>query len=177
MLPTFARAMALCVVVLFLTGTPAQAFGWRWSRVSYAAPVICYDVPVYVMPIQCVPIAGMPQRMFAVPTPAPATQTKEPPLGAPPKISDSYSYERYYGPVATEAASTAPAKDKCRVGFWNVSGRAVTLTISGRVYSLPRNKSLTLELNREFLWNIDGRATQIERVADAEATHEIVIRQ
>lgn len=165
-------------LVLVVAVAPAHAFGWRWSRSSYSSPVVYYSAPVYVTPIRCVPIATAPPRMLAVPTPAPPTQTKEPPLGpgGAPKISESYYHERRYSPPTAPNAATVAA-EKCRVGFWNVTGRDLTLTIAGQIYPLPRNGSLTLDLSRAFTWQVDQRTPLSERVPESLTAHEIVIRQ
>ena len=41
------------------------------------------------------------------------------------------------------------------VGFWNVSGRDVLLTVGGQRYLLARNRSITLNLGRTFAWQVD----------------------
>lgn len=170
------RAFSICLV-LVVAVAPAYGFGWRWSRCSYSSPVVCYSVPVYVTPIRCVPITTAPAKMYAVPTPAPASQTKEPPLvpNAAPKVSESYYHERHYR-APTIDATTSATSDKCRVGFWNVTGRDVTLTIAGQIYTLPSNRSLTLDLGRAFTWHLDQSNTRSERIPDQQTAHEIVIR-
>jgi hypothetical protein len=68
------------------------------------------------------------------------------------------------------------AKDRCRVGFWNMSGRDVTLVVDGQARLLPRNRLLTLDLARTFAWQIDQQPRHTERVAEDRATYEVVIR-
>jgi hypothetical protein len=62
------------------------------------------------------------------------------------------------------------------VGFWNVSGRDVTLTVDSRPRLLPNNQSLRLQLGRQFTWRVDGRASHAERVPADKTALEIVIR-
>jgi hypothetical protein len=83
-------------------------------------------------------------------------------------------------PVVLEARSTVPsgglAKDRCRVGFWNLSGKDVTLVVGGKTHSLARDRAITLELPRTFVWQVDQQPSNTERVADDQATFEVVIR-
>jgi hypothetical protein len=48
--------------------------------------------------------------------------------------------------------------------------------VSGKSYTVPRNRNLTLSLNREFTWNINGKEARGETVADDANIHDIVIR-
>ena len=60
--------------------------------------------------------------------------------------------------------------------FWNISGRDVKLTINGKTHLVPRDRSLTVSVGREFTWQVDGQALQEERVPQEKASHEVVLR-
>jgi hypothetical protein len=77
---------------------------------------------------------------------------------------------------ATTDASASPAKDRVKVGFWNITGRDITLTVAGKTHQLARNRSLTLELERDFTWQADRAAAHMERAPDGQTRHEVVIR-
>ena len=78
---------------------------------------------------------------------------------------------------ALSAATSPVPKDRCRVGFWNLSGRDVTLVIAGKALSLAKDRAVTLDLEREFAWQVSGRSQHVERVGEGQATHEVVIRE
>lgn len=150
------------------------------------APVVCvpgvYTTPAVAYPVAPAPAAVpvAPTSPYAVPTPAPPSQTVEPPLEKPggtsgPKVTESRAAAPAILPATAQKAP--PEKDRCRVGFWNVSGRDVTLTINGQARLLPRDRSLTLDLGRQFIWQVDARPAQTERVPADNSTLEIVVRQ
>lgn len=66
--------------------------------------------------------------------------------------------------------------DRFRVGFWNLTGRDVTLTVGSKTVTLAKNREITLDLERQFSWRIDGRSMQIGRVPDGATTHEVAIK-
>jgi Aspartyl protease len=68
-----------------------------------------------------------------------------------------------------------PVNDRCRVGFWNLTGREVTLTVGDRTVTLAKHREISLDLERQFSWRIDGRPARLERVPNGEATLEITI--
>lgn len=119
-------------------------------------------------------------RKYAQPSPAgpssspsAAPKTSEPPRN--PGVSESRSYFSAYA-VAPRTAEK-PAGDRARVGFWNLSERDVVLTVANQAYSLPRGKSVRLDLPREFVWRVDSREAQNEKMPENESALEIVIRR
>jgi hypothetical protein len=103
---------------------------------------------------------------YAAPTAAPPSPTSEPPLGT----GDSRLPK-----IITK--SPEAAKNRCRVGFWNLSGREVAVTIEGKGYSLPRNQVLTFDMDRQFTWQVAGKTPQIQRVPEGQAAFEVLIRE
>jgi hypothetical protein len=149
---------------------------------AYYTPVYYAPAPVYVAPappycptsvVQPVPVYG---PGYANPTPAPPSQTKEPPtaISAGPSVTESRTIT-VDGGAASKVAITG-TKDTVKVGFWNVSGAAVKAIVDGKTYTIPSNNNLTLTLNREFTYQIDAQAPRTERVPDDKTGHEIVIR-
>ncbi|MCI0463281.1 MAG: hypothetical protein L0Z62_40560 [Gemmataceae bacterium] len=193
----FTRAVLVVALALPALPEPAHAFGrggWTSSyyyaasygpvvstRLAYYAPAV-YPVTVgyyapawqvsYVAPapVVCPPVTSI----YATPTPAPPSQTVEPPFKPAPAVSESRS-----GPAETPAVTvrSEPVKDSARVGFWNVTGRDLTLTVNGQTYVLARGRNLTLSLTRQFVWRVDQRAPQTEAVPAESGTLEIVVRQ
>jgi hypothetical protein len=197
---------ALTLLALAALAKPAQASVWPHTGTSYYyagyysyypayysyyypayyyVPTVRYYAPVEIRPITPCPAAltsvpvtsGIPP--YAQPFPAPPSQNKEPPLDKkglpPPKVSES----RSFSPSPSEDKSimvSGPAKGACRVGFWNITGRDVTLTIDGKAVQVPANRNVTLTLGREFSWHVEGQPNQQERVPDDKAAHEIVLR-
>ena len=172
----------LCVVVtLPIAATAADAFGGRLGGGS-STPARPVSYSYYVAPVTywyyyCPPtpmVLPVPatQPTYARPTPAPPSQTPEPPLQK--MISDP----RAPVVITTRSPSSMPSdKDRCRVGFWNLTNRDVTLTIDGKAWTVPANRTITLETGRQFTWQIGQKAQHVERVADGLATHEVVIRE
>lgn len=162
-------------LTLILAST-ASAFGGRgWWRAPVATAhyyVIPYCPPaVHAIPVTPVP-AAPPRSIYAVPTPAPPSQTIEP----PPITPKMPPVKELNAPIIGTQTSASLAPDRCRVGFWNLSGRDVTLTIDGKSWTLQRNRAVTVDLGREFSWQVDQQSRRVERVPAALNAHEVVIR-
>jgi hypothetical protein len=122
------------------------------------------------------PRANVP---FAVPQAAPPSTTAEPPTAAP-RVGETTTalkpwtafHELLPGPTATRAS-----RDGCSVAFWNLTGRPVTLKVEGREQTLAVGRTLTLNLGRSFVWQVDGGASQTVRLPEGRATAEMLIRR
>ncbi len=148
-------AVSLCVASV----AQAQTFGGCWS---YGPAVFYYySPPVYYYYPRVIAVPD------ALPTPAPpsAASTRE----RPPMIITTRA-------LASGAAGT-PTKERLKIGFWNLTGRDITLTVAGKVRTLAKNRSVTLDLEREFSWQLDRLPAHIERVPDGLAVHEVVMRE
>jgi hypothetical protein len=179
-----------CSLGCLLAG-PARAEYWSCgSRVV----VCCYPVtapavqvigvpsfgPTYSLGVPCAPTtAWTPQPQGyavpkAAPAPSPAPKTTEPPLERKqlkvPQVMESRSFS-----LTGEKPGPAGAIDKCRVGFWNMSGRDITLYIGQEKHVILQNRSLTLVLNRQFSWHTGNGEPKLENVQDG-LEHEIVLR-
>jgi hypothetical protein len=69
------------------------------------------------------------------------------------------------------------AKDRCRVGFWNLAGRDVTVVVDGKAFRLAKDRSITMDLERQFAWQIEGQPLHVERLPETALSHEVVIRE
>jgi hypothetical protein len=94
----------------------------------------------------------------------------------PPRVTES-RYPSSDEESRRRTSSRKPARDRCRVGFWNVSNWDLTLKVNGRARRLPRGSSVTLRLRRQFVWQISGSTAHEEAVPAEKATMEIVIRR
>jgi hypothetical protein len=125
---------------------------------------------------------------FARPTAAPPSDAPAipggprtgPPSFAPkpapvPAVSESRAYFDTY-PGGGTGAAKVPA-DRCSVAFWNLSGQDLSLKVDGQARPLPRGRSVTLTLGRQFVWQVEGREPQKQEVPMKEAALEIVIRR
>lgn len=189
--------VAALAALLSIQANESAANGFRWfgtvstgySYPVYQRPAAVYYAPAYYTPvIVCVPTApaapvpvpiitpGVPyaQPVPAPPSQGPRPQTGEPPLADPGKGAPKVSETRL---TAKKIAADAGAKDRCRVGFWNVSGRDVLLTVNGEQRLIPRDRSVTLTLGRSFAWQIDQRPVESGQVSAGNDTLEIVIRK
>lgn len=127
--------------------------------------------------------APPPTQGFAAPSPAPPSgapfpTTNPPPLAAPrptPQVNES----RYGGTMTTTAAriSEAPPTSRCSVAFWNLTDRPLVFRIEGNSYVVDRNQKVALDLPHTFVWQIEGRDLQTERVPSSEKTLDLVVRR
>jgi hypothetical protein len=88
---------------------------------------------------------------------------------------ESRSYYESY-PVDPRS-SDKPVGDRCPVGFWNLTGHDVALTVDGKSHVLAAGKNLKLELARQFIWKMANHDPQTERIAVDTPGLEIVIRR
>jgi hypothetical protein len=134
---------------------------------------LCCPAPVYLAPAA----PWQPGAEQANPR-----QTPEPPIdnkGIEKKTITSKKIQppRVIDPQTDgKAGSPVGAKDVCAVGFWNITGRDISLTVNDKKHQLPKDQSLTLELEKHFRWSQDGGEFQQVRVPEHQLTHEIVVR-
>src|SRR5262245_44048132 len=131
------------------------------------APAVVFPQPAPITTFPAVPaVPALPPRgtiiQQATPTPAPPSITPEPPMGPTGttsfRVSDRF-YDLYSG--ATRMAATS---DLCSVAFWNLSGQTMTVRVDGRDVVLAPNRSVTLDLPRNFTWQVAGRAAEVAQI-------------
>jgi hypothetical protein len=184
----------LALGALLIGAGAASAFGGGWwgaRAPSYQRPMYApaaYVMPTAASPILCVPsmppapaplpVAPMPRALseapqpLATPLPLPLRQTTEPP-GNPPRAPTIIESRALSGSKQLPAGIPA---GRVRVGFWNITGRDVTLTIAGQARRLAKDRALTVDLERTFAWQLDGEAAHTERVPEDERTFEVILR-
>ena len=191
-------ALSVCLLVL-ASAASAEA---DYARVVYYRPVYVYDpcvyhasygpwhswyysAPVFVtegaLPSQVSPQPSI--RQYAPQTPAPPSpeqiltpprekpQVRESRSAQPPPVSAKF-YDSYY--VAGIAANQHAM---CSVAFWNLADKPVQLHIGGQTHTVPRQQAVTLNLPRQFQWQIDQREPEPAQVAQDQGAMEIVIRR
>jgi len=183
--------------IAFLLGSalPASAhFGISFRprpTTAFYCPVPM-PVAVVAVPAQiCVPVAiEVPLlRPFAQPQPAPPSG-KEPPqlepgTGAPPDKAPASPEPKtvevqkpsYFDSYAVAPGATMSANGRCSVSFWNLAPQGLVLKVGERRVQLASCRSLTLELDRQFTWQVEGRDPQTGEVATKDSALEIVIRR
>jgi hypothetical protein len=179
--------LLIAISVLLAITVPASAhFGFLFR--PRATTAYYYAVPVTVIypdPVVCIPLDNPPQ-LFAQPSSAPASSNKEPPLVDPgtPSPSSTESKkahtptERYFDAYAVAGKGAAPRADgRSSVSFWNLSAGALALKVGEQRTTLSAGRSVTLNLERRFQWQIEGREVQTAQVAANESGLEIVIRR
>jgi hypothetical protein len=133
----------------------------------------------------CVPMTAVSVpsvRLLAQPVAAPPSSDNEPPRAKletssgekKPQVRDSDYYDAY---SVASSGSAKTVNGRCSVSFWNLSKKALVLQVSGRRLSLDRGRSLTLELDRQFTWQIEGREERTQTVASGESALDILIRR
>jgi hypothetical protein len=91
-------------------------------------------------------------------------------------LGESTSFYDAYAVASQETAK--PSSDRCKVDFWNLTGRDLVLRIDGGAPKvLPRGKSLPVQVGRQFTWQVDGREAQATPIEGREAALQIVIRR
>jgi hypothetical protein len=157
---------------------------------SSARPVS--DLDCYCAPAQLIWCGDMvppprtispPARAWAQPTAAPPSKAPlpgEPPLAVPnpqPKAAVSESHSYYDSYAVARQSGAAAIGGRCTAGFWNLSDRDVKAKINGKTLTLPRGKNVPVEVPREFVWQLEGREPQVERIPAGESALTIVIRR
>lgn len=187
---SFRILLLSCVLFLWL---PAAAPAWCDGPVPVMAwycpaPVAYYNPCPYFVPLVALPaVAVVPlpaERAGAAagearPAPAPPSGGPANPTAPPRKAIPGVTETRPYYDAYTVAprSSDKPAGDLCWVGFWNLSSRDMTLKLGERTHTLPRGKSIKLEVGRQFAWRIEDREAQNESVSANTSGLEIVIRR
>jgi hypothetical protein len=177
-----AKARATAVLLVLILPLTASAFGFR-SRPEtttyysyYPAPVVWVAAyPVYCVPV-VVAVPAPPPRVYAAPTAAPPLANPPPAPPMPPAVGEQRT--SYYDAYAVAGREGQPVDgERCSVGFWNSTDRDLVLRVAGQVRALPRGRGVTLVLPRDFVWQLDSRDPQVERVQAKESAVEIVIRR
>jgi hypothetical protein len=89
-------------------------------------------------------------------------------------VSETNSfYDAYPGPRDPANVSGA----RCTVGIWNLSSGPLVLKVNGKTHALSQGKSVSVAVERRFVWQVEGREAQTEQIPSGEASLEIVIRR
>ena len=148
-----------CVLAFSVLASGAHAFGGRLGSSPptgsyyYAAPSV-YWIPYSYCPPLTVPTPRVIPVPDAVPKPAPPSPTGEPPLQK--AIEKKASNDPRMPLIVTSHA----------VGGNYVPGSA----------PLAKDRSVTLDLERQFSWQVEGQPQHVERVGETQTTLELVIR-
>ncbi len=164
--------------------------------ITYNCGAIPY-APYYPVQTQQPPLANQapmsgltapPRRTYAQPTaappsttPAPLTDAVPPTKSAPPPpprtpaVTDTGSYYDTY----VRALHNSERREGSRptAEFWNLTERDLTIKVDGQRHVVARQKSLLVEVPRQFIWQIEGRDPQKEQIATGESALELVIRR
>jgi hypothetical protein len=151
-----------CGIVACFTMFASSAAGWGGQTSIWPSYYYYWTPPAY---FYC------PPGPVVIPVPE-ARTTKEPPLAASNAGRPTITTTRSFGDE-----TGVPSKERCRVGFWNLTGRDVALTVSGKTWTLLKNQAATLELDRQFSWQVAGQAQHLERVPEGQAAYEVVVRE
>jgi hypothetical protein len=145
--------------------------------VAYYVPTYYYAAPAVACAAAVAPVPAVPS--YAVPTTAPASTTNEPPLQTTPKrvpnVQDDASkpgMTSFY-----QYTSARQSEPEIRVGFWNMTQRDFVLQVGGETHLLKSDRGVTLNLPRDFVWQLDQRAAEAESVPVNRSSFEILIRQ
>jgi hypothetical protein len=168
----------------------------------YAPPAAAAPAPLYapaVVPPEACPVGGPPAGVIAVPGGPPPQQ----PAGAGPQAvspgatAPASPAPPSTGPITSESSRKAadntgspyydtytparspdrPAGERCRVSFWNLAGRPLTVKVDGRSVVLEANRKTTLDLGHHFVWRVDDRDPHAVNVPADESGLEIVVRR
>jgi hypothetical protein len=178
------RVVSTALAMLVGGAGPACAFGGGWGAGRsayypvYAAPVYgpIYNMPAcqFMAPPRAAarPVKEQSQPLVK-PIPKETKQTAEPPAAG--KRAPIVIESRSLGGILPEASPNLP-QGMARVGFWNITGRDVTLSIDGRQRTLAKDRAVTVDLQRSFTWQVNDGVLQTERVPGEQSTFEVIIR-
>jgi hypothetical protein len=180
----------LALTVLLFLPLSASAHGYGWGRMN-SAGYYCYPAPLcwdpcaiyipscpptgVIAPGSPTPVPGAPSGPLAPPTAAPPSAGPLNPDKSKPDVTESRSYYESFSvpPQPTDKLRD----DRCAIGFWNLTGRDVTVSVEGHAHSLPRGKNLKLQVGRQFVWRVEGHEPQSETVPKENSGVEIVLRR
>jgi hypothetical protein len=138
-------------------------------EVPVAPPQVAVPMPA---PPSGAPVVPAPPAITAPPAPAPPSPM--PPAGPASTTSEKMRESFYNVYPSTERSALA---GRTAVAVWNLSANTLTLTVAGQRRLLPAGQSLTLDLEREFSWQVEGRDAEVTRVPAGETGATLVIRR
>lgn len=185
-------------ILLWLTPQPALAESVDVWLECAPFPVVYWQFP----PTSPLPARAKPARpKLAQPTAAPpsaeivaaAVEKKaEPKIDTKPRISETAPPEppgkqpgaavREEGPfydtfpIALKA-NQKPTDDQCTVTFTNLCDRKIKVIMGNQERALGTGESATLPATRQFVWRMEGREPQNEKVGTGDYALQIVIRR
>src|SRR5262249_27248228 len=118
-----------------------------------------------------VPESAPPSERGPVVPPTRPTMPPAPGSSTSMKV-DQPRYSDYSG-----GAKADSARGGCAVTFWNLTDNQVTLRAGGQTRSLPRGRSVTLPMTRDFVWQVNRRAERTGQVPPEESTLTVLIRR
>jgi hypothetical protein len=173
----------VAAMALVLTASSAQAWSAWYGGYTYTyyGPIYYYVPAYYYAPVYPVCTTVFPTKPSSQPAPKKAAETlPRATTNEPPVLQDMLKKK----PVITESRSSGGdqtsagnGSQRCKVGFWNLTGRDVTLKVDGQQRLLPKDRAITLDLDRSFAWQIDQGQVTTERVPDEQVFHEVILRQ
>ncbi|SRR5260370_1281193 len=172
-------AGVVAAFLLFPLPAFANGFGsWRSSAMYYYCPTVVYvdPCPIYI-PLGAQPIPGPQPRQVPLAAPSAAPPSAGPITSGKgqPEVTESRSF--YEAFKVRPTSTDQPAGERCAVGFWNLTGRDVTVSVDGKPQVIPRGKILKLQVDRQFVWQVGGHEAQKEKVASENSGLEIVLRK
>jgi hypothetical protein len=162
---------------------PLSAFangfgGWRGGTMTYYCPVVVYvdPCPTFVPPGHQPILGPQPRQVpLAAPSAAPPSAGPIPSDKSRPEVTESKSFYEAFNVRPT--SSDKPALEQCALGFWNFTGRDVTVSVDGKAQVIPQGKSLKLQVARQFVWQLGGHEALTEKVPMENSGLEIVLRR
>ncbi len=168
--PVQTRAFYVPIAVV-VTPVPAPAV-----RVPCPEPLLGSAAPVVApAPPAATPLPSPPSSGPLRPTPAPQPRSS-PPVNEGAATSAKVSTS-FYEALPTANAAAPRAGSLFSVTFWNLSNTPLSLHVAGQMRTLNRGQRWTLELDREFAWQVEGRETQVSRVPAGEPGLTVLIRR
>lgn len=116
--------------------------------------------------VPCPPASSMPVRDKEA-KPAPMKTPLKAPQAQGPEISESRS---------STGKTKLMTSFRCKVGFWNVTGKDVQLEVDGQMRTIPKDRAITLDMDRRFVWRLDSGPENLERVPDEQNYFEVILR-
>jgi hypothetical protein len=129
--------------------------------------------PIPFQPLTAPIEPALPSQEPFVPRPMPQA---EPRMSVSAKVS-SFTPALRYDLYPTATLDGALPSGRFALTVWNLADRDVALRIDGRGLTLPRGRSTTVEVGRDFTWQADGSAERGEKVPDGQRGLTLTLRR
>jgi hypothetical protein len=106
-----------------------------------------------------------------------------PPLPARPKVTDARVTDSaqvstaFYQVFPSKPASEGATPGRFPLVIWNLSATTRAVKVDGQRYPVERGQKVSVNVSREFVWQVEGREAELGRVPANEKGMTILIQR